>query len=152
MENLEKLKSWVDRKIPQRQEKLADYVNFVQEKVGEFIVDFPNIDSVEATNSHINFANDLSNINRDRDEILALTRLRSNIADAADSEELLKRLSSQVQTNLEQDMAFLESIDFTNITADISNVEFDEWLSQINFSVIYTKTLIRAIYILEGET
>lgn len=151
MENLEKLKSWVDRKIPQRQEKLTDYVNFVQEKVGAFIVNFSDMDSYEVTNSYINFVNDLSNINKEQDKLFALVKLRDVIDDMESSEELRKELVRQRKLHFEAAKGSLALSDFGKNDVDIYKTDFEVGLRQMNYCVVHVKTLTTAIQILEGE-
>ena len=135
---------WVDEKIPQRQERLTNYVKFVQGKVAEFIVNFPDMDSREATDSYINFANDLSSLNKDQDELVTLAQLRGTINDMNNSEELLKELIRQ--RNLHFKVAN-ESFALPNFGSD-----FETDLKRVNYHIAHIKTLTRAIQILEGKT
>lgn len=152
MENLEKLKAWVDKTIPQRQERLANYVNLVHERVGEFIIDFQDMDSREATNSYINFANDFSNLNKDQNELFTLVKLRDMINDIENSEELLKELIRQRKLHFEVANRSFTLSNFDNAATDIYNVDFGVELRKMNYHVAHIKTLTRAIYILEGKT
>lgn len=152
MENLEKLKLWVDEKIPQRQERLTNYVKFVQGKVAEFIVNFPDMDSREATDFYINFANDLSSLNKDQDELVTLAQLRGTINDMNNSEELLKELIRQRNLHFKVANESFALPNFGSDDTDIYNADFETDLKRVNYHIAHIKTLTRAIQILEGKT
>lgn len=136
MENLEKLKSWVDEKNATIKNDFGSY---------------PNIDSRKPISPYSNFTNRINDLNMDMEAISILKKIRNDIDTVNSSEELLRDLIRQREICYGAANTFLTSSNLDDDSTDEDIANFGNALREFGFHYTRFKIFDNAIHILEGE-